>query len=314
MMPLLLLLLLVLLAALAGACRGDGFDDRATVSIRLAPTPTPTPEGPTPTPAPPPELVLSAESVVQGGALLVSVTGAVSAGTVTFLDRRYNLAPGERSMFTFVGIGTEDAAGTFPLRVDFTLSSGSPGNITHDVTVEATEWTVDFLEFDAEQQALLDPAVVAAEEGLLAGVYGGETPEKLWTGLWQYPVPGVLTARFGEQRSYNGSEPSGHHSGTDLGGEMGDPVIAANGGVVVLARALEVRGNMVIIDHGGGLFSGYAHLSGFNAVEGQEVAGGDTIGMVGSTGLSTGPHLHWEMSVHGILVDALRFADGTNGF
>jgi murein DD-endopeptidase MepM/ murein hydrolase activator NlpD len=83
---------------------------------------------------------------------------------------------------------------------------------------------------------------------------------------------------------------------------------------VVLAEPLAVRGNMVIIDHGGGVFSGYGHLSGFAVSAGQGVNGGDVIGYVGNTGLSTGAHLHWEMSVHGILVDALRWVDGRNGF
>ena len=83
---------------------------------------------------------------------------------------------------------------------------------------------------------------------------------------------------------------------------------------VVLARQMQVRGNMVIIDHGGGLFSGYAHLSAFNVAEGQMVEAGEVIAMSGNTGLSTGAHLHWEMSSGGILLDALRFTDGSNGF
>jgi murein DD-endopeptidase MepM/ murein hydrolase activator NlpD len=83
---------------------------------------------------------------------------------------------------------------------------------------------------------------------------------------------------------------------------------------VAMVRQLNLRGNMIIIDHGGGLFSGYAHLSSFAVAEGQTVAAGDVIGAVGNTGLSTGSHLHWEMSVGGILVDGLRFADGSDGF
>jgi murein DD-endopeptidase MepM/ murein hydrolase activator NlpD len=71
---------------------------------------------------------------------------------------------------------------------------------------------------------------------------------------------------------------------------------------------------MVIIDHGGGLFSGYAHLNAYVVSEGQSVKTGDIIGYVGSTGLSTGAHLHWEMAANGIVVDALRFTDGSNGF
>ena len=82
----------------------------------------------------------------------------------------------------------------------------------------------------------------------------------------------------------------------------------------MLAEELAVRGNMVIIDHGGGVFSGYAHLSALHVTAGQTVTGGDVIGLVGTTGLSTGPHLHWEMAVAGVLVDGLRWLDGTQGY
>jgi murein DD-endopeptidase MepM/ murein hydrolase activator NlpD len=71
---------------------------------------------------------------------------------------------------------------------------------------------------------------------------------------------------------------------------------------------------MVVVDHGGGLFSGYAHLKSFAVAEGQTVTQGDTVGYVGSTGLSTGAHLHWEIAAGGVLVDAVRFTDGSNGF
>ena len=124
----------------------------------------------------------------------------------------------------------------------------------------------------------------------------------------------MLSGRFGEQRSFNGGPVGGHHGGTDYAADEGTPVIATSGGRVVVARQLAVRGNMVIIDHGGGVLSGYAHLSTFAVAEGQLVDAGQVIAFVGSTGLSTGAHLHWEMSVHGILVDALRFIDGSNGF
>jgi murein DD-endopeptidase MepM/ murein hydrolase activator NlpD len=123
-----------------------------------------------------------------------------------------------------------------------------------------------------------------------------------------------VTTRFGDLRSYNGGPVSGHHSGTDLGADLSTPVVATNSGRVVMARQLRVHGNMVIIDHGGGVYSVYAHLSSFAAAEGQVVSAGDIIGYVGNTGLSTGAHLHWEMSVGGVLVDPMKFSDGSGGF
>jgi len=290
---------------------------RAIVKV-VTPTATnPAPPGtptPTLTPAPPPELILSATDVYQAGAVLVSVVGQVKGGRVAFIDRAYPLTQGKRSMYAFVGVGADAPTGPLPLRADFTTSAGSSGSLTAEVNVIKTAWTVDSVTIPANLARLLDPAVTATELAQLAEVYAAVSGQKLWDGGWQLPVSGPITTRFGEQRSYNGAAVSGHHSGTDIGAPEGAPAVATNSGRVVMARQLQDRGNMVVVDHGGGLFSGYAHLSAFGVAEGQAVVGGDLVGYVGTTGLSTGAHLHWEMSAGGVLVDAIRFTDGTNGF
>ncbi|PFG73649.1 M23 family metallopeptidase [Tepidiforma thermophila] len=307
-------------AVLAGAACSAGADGTPEVTVRMVtpagPAPTPTlPPGVSPTPLVPPELVVSTLEVYQAGAVLVSVTGDVIGGQVEFLGRKYPLTKGSQSQYTFVPVDTEDPPGEHALLVDVRMPNGTRGTLQATVRVLPTEWTVDYLEFTPEQTAaLLDPQVVAEEQALLKSIYVKVTPQKLWSGPWLIPAQGALTARFGEQRSVNGSAPSGHHGGTDIGAPEGTPVVATNSGVVVLARELRVRGNMVVIDHGGGLYSGYAHLSSIAVAEGDRVEAGQLIGAVGNTGLSTGAHLHWEMAAHGILLDALRFTDGTNGF
>lgn len=307
-------------AAFVAAACGGASGASSEVTVRLA-----TPAGPTATPTllpgqtvealEPPALVLSTLEVYQAGAILVSVTGDIRGGQVTFLGRKFPLTPGSQSQYTFVPVDAEDPPGQYPLKVDVTLPTGTKGALQETITVLPAEWTVDSLEFTPEQVTeLLDPAVTAQELAMLKAIYVKVTPEKLWDGLWQVPVAGALTARYGEQRSVNGSAPSGHHGGTDFGTAEGTPVVATNSGRVVLARELKVRGNMVVIDHGGGLYSGYGHLSAISVAEGDMVESGQQIGLVGNTGLSTGAHLHWEMASHGILLDALRFTDGTNGF
>lgn len=310
-------LLLGLAGLAAAACSGRAAGPAVQLRAR---TPEPTTAAafyeptPTATPIPPPELLLSTTETSQAGAILVSVTGVVG-GKVLFLGRRYGLIQGARSMYTFVGVGIPDPPGTHPLRVEFALPNNTVGTLEAAVTVAPTTWEVDAVTFTPEQIATyLDPAVVQAEERLLAATYAGETPAKLWDGPWLLPLDGPVTTQFGQQRSVNGGPPSGHHSGVDIGAPEGTPVVATNGGRVILARALTVRGNMVVLDHGGGVFSGYGHLSRFAVEEGQGVSAGEVVGYVGNTGLSTGAHLHWEMAVHGILVDALRWVDGRNGF
>lgn len=306
-------------AVAAAACGGaSGASNEVTVRLATPAGPTATPTllpGETPEALEPPALVLSTLEVYQAGAILVSVTGDIRGGQVTFLGRKFPLTPGARSQYTFVPVDAEDPPGRYELKVDVTLPTGTKGTLQDTITVLPAEWTVDYLEFTPEQVSeLLDPAVIAEELATLKSIYVKVTPEKLWDGPWQVPVAGALTARYGEQRSVNGSTPSGHHGGTDFGTAEGTPVVATNRGRVVLARQLKVRGNMVIIDHGGGLYSGYGHLSAIEVAEGDLVEAGQQIGLVGNTGLSTGAHLHWEMASHGILLDGLRFTDGTNGF
>jgi murein DD-endopeptidase MepM/ murein hydrolase activator NlpD len=303
-------------ALLAARCGGSGGSGEVVVNAPPALPGTPTPQV-SPAVIPPPEVVLSAESVSQAGTLLVSLVGDVTDGSAKFLDRTYPLIQGARSIFAFIGIDAEDPPGEHPLEVSFTQTNGTTGSLSQPIEITATEWSVDSVNLPEDfLRRLLDPAIVNREVDFLRQTYSGMTLEKLWSSdsAWLLPIQGILTTRFGEARSYNGSEPSGHHLGTDIGGGEGEPIQVTQAGRVTMARQLEQRGNMVIVDHGGGVFSGYAHMKSFAVGEGQAVAAGEVIGEVGSSGLSTGAHLHWEMCISGIWVDALRFTDGTNGF
>jgi murein DD-endopeptidase MepM/ murein hydrolase activator NlpD len=304
-------------AGLFVACGGGG-DNTPAVVVQVK---TPVAGGPTATPTidpsvqiQPPELVTSDEAVFQGGAVLVSVVGDVISGDVVLFGGSHKLIQGDLSMFTFVGVPVDQEPGDYTADVQFRLLNGTTGSLPANFTVIATGWTVDALTFDEGKQQFLDARVTADEEAQLRDAFATESDTKLWQWPWVLPYDGPVTAQFGEQRSIDGGEPQGHHGGTDIGGPLGDPVGAANFGVVILARQMALRGNYVVIDHGGGVLSGYGHLSQFAVAEGQSVTPGQTIGRIGSTGLSTGAHLHWEIAVDGVLVDALRFLDGSNGF
>ena len=97
------------------------------------------------------------------------------------------------------------------------------------------------------------------------------------------------------------------HPGIDIGAEMGAPIHAAASGRVILAGYSGGYGNLIVIDHGNGLATAYAHQSRLGASVGQEVSQGDVIGYVGSTGFSTGPHLHFEVRVNGLPVDPMGY-------
>ena len=117
------------------------------------------------------------------------------------------------------------------------------------------------------------------------------------------PIPGETSGtNFGHRRIFNG-EPRAPHAGADLRAKTGTPIHATNRGRVVLAKSLFFTGNTVILDHGMGIYSLYAHLSRLDVKVGDIINNGQQVGLSGATGRVTGPHLHWGMMVQGARVD-----------
>jgi murein DD-endopeptidase MepM/ murein hydrolase activator NlpD len=128
--------------------------------------------------------------------------------------------------------------------------------------------------------------------------------ERLWKSAFVRPVEGEISTGFGLNRIINGQQRS-QHTGVDLRAEEGTSVLASNDGVVVLVDELFFSGTSVILDHGWGLYSMYFHLSEALVKEGDLIRAGAILGRVGSTGRSTGSHLHWGIRINGARVDPL---------
>ena len=134
------------------------------------------------------------------------------------------------------------------------------------------------------------------------------TPQKFWKGPFIKPNLGRLSTGFGVRRYYNGVFAQDYyHRGVDYAGGFGSPVVAPAAGRVALvgreSQGFRIHGNVVGIDHGQGVTSIFMHLSRINVQEGDFVQPGQAIGAIGSTGASTGPHLHWGLYVNGKSVD-----------
>jgi murein DD-endopeptidase MepM/ murein hydrolase activator NlpD len=120
------------------------------------------------------------------------------------------------------------------------------------------------------------------------------------SGALIWPVNAPITSPFGMRWGRM-------HEGIDLGAAYGTPIAAAASGTVIYAGWMEGYGNLTVIDHGGGLSTAYGHQSHIAVSIGEQVAQGQIIGNVGSTGHSTGPHLHFEVRVNGAPVDPLGY-------
>ncbi len=142
-------------------------------------------------------------------------------------------------------------------------------------------------------------------------VYAASRPRRLWNEPFRRPLKGLVTSPYGTRRLLNGKLKS-YHGGVDFRAATGTPIYAANTGIVGLAKNLFYSGNIVILDHGSGLFTTYAHLSRIDVTPGQLVEKGQAIGLAGATGRVSGPHLHWGVKVNGVNVNPLHTLETLN--
>ena len=161
-------------------------------------------------------------------------------------------------------------------------------------------------DLSAAQEASLEALIVERERELAAqqraaGIAGGGESSG-GSGMFSWPVTGTITSPFGWRSNPFGGAPE-FHQGLDIAAPMGTTVTAAAGGTVIMAQWYGGYGNYILIDHGGGYSTGYGHLSAIYVAAGQSVQRGQAIGAVGSTGQSTGPHLHFEVRIAGKPVD-----------
>ncbi len=146
----------------------------------------------------------------------------------------------------------------------------------------------------AKQEAKLERDILAAQVGRAVAARGVSTQGFIW------PLNGNIT-------SYYGPRWGRMHTGIDIDGTSGQPVVASKAGRVIVASSYGGYGNAVVIDHGGGVTTLYAHLSGYNVSMGQSVSQGAVVGYVGCTGSCTGDHLHFEVRVNGSPQDPLNY-------
>ena len=214
------------------------------------------------------------------------------------------------SLWGLAAIHALTEPGVLPLELRWqSVSDPALQTIRWPIQVADGDYPSFNIELPPEKGDLLDPLLVRAENEKVAAIWGQPETEPAWRGRFRRPIAEefLTSAPFGQRRSYNSGPMNSFHAGQDFSALEGTPVYAPAAGLVVLAEPLVVRGNAVIVDHGAGLYSGYWHLVDLAVTPGQPVQPGDLLGHVGTTGLSTGNHLHWELRLHGIAVAPLQW-------
>ena len=165
-------------------------------------------------------------------------------------------------------------------------------------------YKIDYLP-SLKQNNTPDPAyeaLRAEEKARIKAARAHNSDLPFWQQDFRWPAFGRISGVYGSQRVLGG-EPRDPHAGVDIAAPPGTPVVAPQGGIVRVAGRFSLEGNMIILDHGHGLTTAYLHLSRMAVTEGDSVVAGQEIGAVGTTGRSTGPHLHWAMSLGELRLD-----------
>ncbi|MCL5256235.1 MAG: M23 family metallopeptidase [Chloroflexi bacterium] len=254
---------------------------------------------------------LSPAVVSQGrtSTVLVRSDKPVSA-QVNYAGSNVAVAGDGTSCLALLPVESYAGTGRRAVTVVVTDELGTARTFNLQLTVVAAQFPIQRFPVPDDRQSLLDPTLDQQEWDLVQPFYAEVTPSKLWQGPFVVPVTGAeVSTEFGSRRAYNDGPVNSYHDAIDLAIDEGTPVQSDAAGRVVLARRLQVRGNCVIIDHGLGLHTAYFHLSSIDVKEGDIVQKGQVIGKVGNTGLSTGPHLHWEVRIGTVAVDPMQWVN-----
>jgi murein DD-endopeptidase MepM/ murein hydrolase activator NlpD len=260
-------------------------------------------------------LKASSGVTVQGNLILAEVLGLKNVPNFTseWDGRPMPLWREQESSATLhglIGVDVEKAPGQYQWRVSWAGPEGKAQNCSVVITVRAGKFPTErlkvekqFVQPDPEQEKRAE-----ADQKKMKAIYDTVTPERLWEGKFRLPLSDVTTGgNFGRRRILNG-EVRSPHAGVDFPAMTGTPVFASQSGKVVVAENLYYSGNTVVIDHGYGIYTMYAHLSVIGVQPGEMVKVGAEIGKVGATGRVTGPHLHWGLTIDHARVNAMQIA------
>ena len=244
------------------------------------------------------ELALDQSPAVQGATVLVDLASGRPDVRLSLDGRPLPLACTDGAWHALVGLATDAQPGPRQLQVQV-------GGLTqtHELQVAAGTFPAIELTIEPDLAHLLDPQTAANERAFVQALVDRVSGPPLWTGAFGVPTSGTPTSPYGQRRVFHPGGIPYVHEGADVAAPLGAPVAAPAAGIVAWSGPLAIRGGSVILDHGFGVHSVMTHFDRVDVVAGQQVMAGQALGTVGSTGRSTGPHLHWEVHVAGVAVD-----------
>jgi murein DD-endopeptidase MepM/ murein hydrolase activator NlpD len=245
--------------------------------------------------------------MVQGETAALYVAGLDdSRPSGQFGQQSLRFAPVEQGYLTFIALDAFTEPGLYRLEID----GPSDQPFVQDVLVEPGGYGTQLITIPESLNALLTPEVRAADEATMAAYYELFSEPAAWLDSFDAPIgDSPITAGYGDARSYNQGPIEIFHSGVDYAGPVGTPIYAPAAGTIVFSDTLNIQGNALIVDHGLGVMTGYYHLSKVHVSVGDVVTRGQLLAEGGSSGLSSGPHLHWDLRVGNVPVNGLQWVE-----
>lgn len=262
---------------------------------------------------------------VRGGVVKARAPGlAMQSPRCTWRGEPVACYSDSSGVMAYVPLPADLAAGTYVLTIDRPV-----GRVSRQVAVADRDFGREVIMLDSARWALVRRgADIARDARALRQILATESPTRRWRGRWRDPIAGKGSG-FGTERIYapssdsskvipldfragglfasdtssSGRYPSWRHAGTDISAKTGSAVLAPAAAIVADVGEYTLTGRTVVLDHGQGLTTAYFHLDTATVRRGDEIQAGARIGRVGSTGLSTGPHLHYGVYLHGHPVD-----------
>ncbi len=226
---------------------------------------------------------------------------------VEFADRKFPLfkPAGSDEFEALVGVPLEHGVG--PSKAKILVTQGDQRS-EHEIEVQVVDGKYEVQRLTVAPKYVEPPKRfhkrIQEENHLIGELYSRVTRKKYWEGPLRLPIESPITGSFGARRVFNNTLKN-PHGGTDLKAAIGTPIHSSASGVVIMARNLYYTGNTIIVDHGYGVLTLYAHLSKMKVKEGDEIKGQQVLGLSGKTGRVSGPHLHWQVIVGHVKVNPM---------
>lgn len=258
-----------------------------------------------------PQWVLNFEpvEVSQGGILHIRTWGKdIAAARAIFPERDMPLERGGNGVLSALwGVDLEQRPRVLDFAVEVRNGQGEKWAKRLTAYVKAKEFPREAFSVPPSSDTFDGATLkrIEKEQAVLERLWKVHSAGRLWEGAFAPPVPGGVSSQFGFRRVINGIARA-PHTGVDLRAALGAEVVAANSGRVVLRDDFFFGGKILILDHGGGLYTLYYHLSEFRAEKNAHVRKGEVIGLAGMTGRATGPHLHWAARLNGARIDPME--------